>query len=126
MSKPWDFVKAFESKTFEQNSKETNNSIPVSKMEEAAKLIEETVVLNKALEKAGVSIAINQETLDNAWKSATKIMGADAEKILVEAAKQIDAYVILPPEKPVVEVVVPVEKPKKKQKGKKNEKRKRS
>ena len=125
MSKPWDFIKAFENKSFEQNSKETNNSIP-TKMEAAAKVIEETVAPNKALEKVGVSISIDQKTLDDAWKSASKIMGAESEKILDEAAKRIDAYVTLPPEKSVVEVVVPVEKPKKKQKGKKNEKRKRS
>ena len=96
MSKPWALVKAFEGKTFEQNSKETNGSIP-TKMEAAV---------------------IDQKTLDDAWKSASKIMGAESEKILVEAAKRIDAYVILPSEKPVIEVVVPVEQ--KKQLGEKN------
>ena len=56
MSQPWNFVKTFAGKSFEQNAKDTNNSVPKTKIDNAVKMIEETVALNKALEEMGVSV----------------------------------------------------------------------
>lgn len=94
MTKPWNFVKSFERKSFEQSSKDTNNSVPEKETYE-----------------------INTDYLNE-----IKIKQIEEERRVREI---IESEIVLPLEEPVVEVIVPVEKPKRK-KGRKNEKRKKS
>lgn len=92
--KPWNFIKAFERKSFEQSSAGTNNSVPEKETYE-----------------------INTDYLNE-----IKIKQIEEERRVREI---IESEIVLPPEEPVVKVMIPVEKPKRK-KGRKNEKRKRS
>ena len=90
MNKPWSFIKAFENKSFEQNSKNTNNSAPIQV---------QTVV--------PIQVEVVQP----------KIMSANCNE---KAAEDIfPPKSILPLVQPVVELMLPVEKKPKKTKRRK-------
>lgn len=105
MSAPWNFVKAFENKTFEQSSKETNESVPT---------------------KIGISISLEQyqkepvKALDDAAKfGRVNIVENNEIVMIIDRNPPPPIEIVLPPEEPMIKMTVPVEKPKQKRKKRK-------